>query len=65
MSAIRSYRRKGATIAKSQGLSPSDYVRAAVMFLAVMDGDVEALKITAESVRAKFATLVRPRYEVA
>jgi hypothetical protein len=44
--------------AKKDGLSPSEYVRAAVMTTMVLDGNVEAMKITAKMLRERLKRIV-------
>jgi hypothetical protein len=39
--------------AKRQGMTESGYLRAAGMFMLCMDGNVEALKMTAEMVKSE------------
>lgn len=44
--------------AKHDGMTPSEYVRAAVMTTMVLDGNVEAMKITGQLLREKLKRMV-------
>ena len=44
--------------ARKDGLAPSEYVRAAVMTTMVLDGNVEAMRITGQLLREKMKSIV-------